>query len=448
MSSSSRDTLSSSEFSNGNSPASSHTTQHSAGAIDEFALQEEPKPKGRTLKKMLSRLGTRSTSSSKNNSPVTSPSVSTDVFIQDNSSPVMGMSGSSSFNSFKSTPMNGNQSTSTAALASPLGISGVSNGQDSSYFASSQQPKASSSRQYSDRDLPPLPPKSTRRPTHERNSKVSHLSSSTSSVKDSNSSSRERNHTVNAVPLSNVSNASTGGSFAARLLRRVSSAPNTKALFNRTPPIEGIPFPAGSSSSRKQHLSPIDAESAFPSQNHPDYLSRDPSTSTSASSQHSPVSNRTRTKSSAAVSDSRQYPSRSATSPTISKLADDSARGADLLSPSSAYGSTSSPDSPRAGFRRTYSSNSIKTREVEVGPSSFSKIKLLGKGDVGKVYLVREKKTERLYAMKVLNKREMIKRNKIKRALAEQVRPLGPRYAVSDADCANRKFSLLQITPS
>lgn len=48
---------------------------------------------------------------------------------------------------------------------------------------------------------------------------------------------------------------------------------------------------------------------------------------------------------------------------------------------------------------------------------------MLGKGDVGKVYLVREKKTEKLFAMKVLSKKEMIKRNKIKRALAEQVRP-------------------------
>jgi protein-serine/threonine kinase len=72
---------------------------------------------------------------------------------------------------------------------------------------------------------------------------------------------------------------------------------------------------------------------------------------------------------------------------------------------------------------------------VEVTPSSFQKIKLLGKGDVGKVYLVREKKTEKLFAMKgklsskcqsrvrlmsVLSKKEMIKRNKIKRALAEQ----------------------------
>lgn len=80
------------------------------------------------------------------------------------------------------------------------------------------------------------------------------------------------------------------------------------------------------------------------------------------------------------------------------------------------------PASPRQQFRRTYSSNSIKIRNVEVGPSSFQKIKLLGKGDVGKVYLVREKKTDKLFAMKVLSKREMIKRNKIKRALAEQVR--------------------------
>jgi protein-serine/threonine kinase len=55
-------------------------------------------------------------------------------------------------------------------------------------------------------------------------------------------------------------------------------------------------------------------------------------------------------------------------------------------------------------FRRTYSSNSIKVRDVEVGPQSFDKIKLIGKGDVGKVYLVREKKSSRLYAMKGLCK--------------------------------------------
>ncbi|KAG2224846.1 hypothetical protein INT45_008028, partial [Circinella minor] len=70
--------------------------------------------------------------------------------------------------------------------------------------------------------------------------------------------------------------------------------------------------------------------------------------------------------------------------------------------------------------RRTYSSSSIKVKKVEVGPSSFTKVRMLGKGDVGKVYMVRQKGSDKLYAMKVLCKREMIKRNKIKRALAEQ----------------------------
>lgn len=63
---------------------------------------------------------------------------------------------------------------------------------------------------------------------------------------------------------------------------------------------------------------------------------------------------------------------------------------------------TGSDGTGRAPFRRTYSSNSIKVRSVEVGPGSFQKIKILGRGDVGKVYLVREKKTGKLYAMKGL----------------------------------------------
>ncbi|KAI9322403.1 kinase-like domain-containing protein [Dichotomocladium elegans] len=70
--------------------------------------------------------------------------------------------------------------------------------------------------------------------------------------------------------------------------------------------------------------------------------------------------------------------------------------------------------------RRSYAANSVKVREVQVGPSSFSKIRLLGRGDVGKVYLVKQKGIEKLLAMKVLSKKEMIRRNKIKRVLAEQ----------------------------
>ncbi|KAI7893748.1 kinase-like domain-containing protein [Mucor mucedo] len=65
-------------------------------------------------------------------------------------------------------------------------------------------------------------------------------------------------------------------------------------------------------------------------------------------------------------------------------------------------------------------SYSLQKHKVQVGPADFDKVRLLGKGDVGKVYLVKHKSTEKLYALKVLSKKEMIKRNKIKRAMAEQ----------------------------
>ncbi|KAJ2787773.1 serine/threonine protein kinase, AGC [Coemansia interrupta] len=94
------------------------------------------------------------------------------------------------------------------------------------------------------------------------------------------------------------------------------------------------------------------------------------------------------------------------------------------FTPTSATGSgAGSRPLTRAGMsaiRRTYSSNSMRVQKISVGPKSFTKIKLLGKGDVGKVYLVRQKESGKLYAMKVLSKAEMIKRNKIKRVLAEQ----------------------------
>ncbi|ODV87823.1 hypothetical protein CANARDRAFT_178468, partial [[Candida] arabinofermentans NRRL YB-2248] len=79
------------------------------------------------------------------------------------------------------------------------------------------------------------------------------------------------------------------------------------------------------------------------------------------------------------------------------------------------YSSSSAPH-----VSRNYSSNSAKVGTVEVAPQSFEKLKLLGKGDVGKVYLVREKSNKKLFAMKILNKKEMVERNKIKRVLAEQ----------------------------
>ncbi|GAA5877162.1 hypothetical protein JCM3774_003319 [Rhodotorula dairenensis] len=134
----------------------------------------------------------------------------------------------------------------------------------------------------------------------------------------------------------------------------------------------------------------------------------------------------------AVASASQQQPaSRSKSSPQISQgllpsTPSGSNHGNNLLAPPSPGGGAVSMNqgglagSPRATFRRTYSSSSIKVRDREVGPSSFQKVRMLGKGDVGKVYLVREKQTHKLYAMKVLSKKEMIKRNKIKRALAEE----------------------------
>ncbi|KAI8916005.1 kinase-like domain-containing protein [Gorgonomyces haynaldii] len=72
-------------------------------------------------------------------------------------------------------------------------------------------------------------------------------------------------------------------------------------------------------------------------------------------------------------------------------------------------------------YRTTYSSSSIKIEYNQVSPSDFEKIRLIGKGDVGKVFLVRQKDNPtQLYAMKVLSKPEMVSRNKVKRVMAEQ----------------------------
>ncbi|CAH01878.1 serine/threonine-protein kinase [Kluyveromyces lactis] len=75
---------------------------------------------------------------------------------------------------------------------------------------------------------------------------------------------------------------------------------------------------------------------------------------------------------------------------------------------------------PKRSERLRNKSFSNKFQDILVGPQSFEKIRLLGQGDVGRVYLVREKQTNRLYALKIFSKPEMIKRKKIKRILTEQ----------------------------
>ncbi|QLQ81269.1 hypothetical protein HG537_0F00300 [Torulaspora globosa] len=77
-------------------------------------------------------------------------------------------------------------------------------------------------------------------------------------------------------------------------------------------------------------------------------------------------------------------------------------------------------EEPKRSKRLRNKSFSNKFRDITVGPQSFEKIRLLGQGDVGKVYLAKEKRTNRLYALKIFSKTEMIKRKKIKRILAEQ----------------------------
>jgi protein-serine/threonine kinase len=50
----------------------------------------------------------------------------------------------------------------------------------------------------------------------------------------------------------------------------------------------------------------------------------------------------------------------------------------------------------------------------------FEKIRLVGKGHIGRVYLVRSTLDDKLYAMKVIKKLDMIKANSIKRAFTER----------------------------
>ena len=58
-----------------------------------------------------------------------------------------------------------------------------------------------------------------------------------------------------------------------------------------------------------------------------------------------------------------------------------------------------------------------------IGPNNFQKIKLLGKGDVGLVFLVKARNVEQLdgtFAMKVYKKSDIVKRNKVARVKLER----------------------------
>ena len=52
--------------------------------------------------------------------------------------------------------------------------------------------------------------------------------------------------------------------------------------------------------------------------------------------------------------------------------------------------------------------SSHSTDDEKVGPNNFVPIKMIGSGSFGEVYLVKEKKTCKLYAMKVLSKQKIM----------------------------------------
>lgn len=126
---------------------------------------------------------------------------------------------------------------------------------------------------------------------------------------------------------------------------------------------------------------------------------------------------------------------RVSSAPLVNRILDNSRSSSNITSPNNHHSQTQTQEfditkhigeldvnnRPRSSTQgRMYSKSSTKVMDAQVTPNSFEKLKLLGKGDVGKVYLVRQKSNNKLYAMKVLHKREMIERNKIKRVLTEQ----------------------------
>lgn len=55
----------------------------------------------------------------------------------------------------------------------------------------------------------------------------------------------------------------------------------------------------------------------------------------------------------------------------------------------------------------------LQTSSGKLGVHLFRKLKLLGRGAVGRVYLVEFVEANELYAMKVLSKEETINRDKV-----------------------------------
>lgn len=62
----------------------------------------------------------------------------------------------------------------------------------------------------------------------------------------------------------------------------------------------------------------------------------------------------------------------------------------------------------------------ISTKKRHYGPHDFEVLRLLGKGTFGQVYQVKKKDSKRIYAMKVLSKKVIVKKNEIAHTIGER----------------------------
>lgn len=68
----------------------------------------------------------------------------------------------------------------------------------------------------------------------------------------------------------------------------------------------------------------------------------------------------------------------------------------------------------------TQSNTNSQTDDEKVGPNQFIILKMIGSGSFGEVYLVKERKTNKLYAMKVLSKQRIMGQNLVRYAKTER----------------------------
>ena len=72
-------------------------------------------------------------------------------------------------------------------------------------------------------------------------------------------------------------------------------------------------------------------------------------------------------------------------------------------------------------------------RTGTVSVRNFRTIKVIGKGSYGKVLLVEKKDTKKMYALKILKKGEILRRNQLEHTLDERRILVGPEQINIDA---------------